>query len=63
MTFTDSPYEKMMKRRPRPADAPGLKKAPKSSRCAGCPYWRGIACASCYRELLGVQARPRYAGR
>lgn len=51
MNFTTSPYEKMMKRPPRP-QAPAPIKAPKGTRCHGCPYWRGIACISCYRELL-----------
>ena len=51
MNFTNSPYEKMMKQRPRPM-APSVPKAPRGSRCSGCPYWRGIRCVSCYRELL-----------
>ena len=37
--------------RPRPT-APAVPKAPRGSRCSGCPYWRGIGCVSCYRELL-----------
>ena len=55
MNFTNSPYEKMMKQRPRPL-APSVPKAPKGSRCSGCPYWRGISCVSCYRELLKTPA-------
>lgn len=51
MNFTNNPYEKMMKQKPRPL-APSIPKAPKGSRCSGCPYWRGISCVSCYRELL-----------
>ena len=51
MNFTNNPYEKMMKQRPRPT-APAVPKAPRGSRCSGCPYWRGIGCVSCYRELL-----------
>ena len=62
MNFTNSPYETMMKRPPR-SGAPALPKAPGGSRCHGCAYWRGIACVSCYRELLGGQARPRGTGR
>ena len=51
MRFTDSPYEDFMKQKnyfkgPQP-DLP-----PKGSRCHGCPYWRGIGCVACYRELL-----------
>lgn len=51
MNFTNNPYEKMMKQRPRPM-APAVPKAPRGSRCSGCPYWRGIGCVSCYQELL-----------
>jgi len=51
MNFTSSPYEKMMKRPPR-SEAPTLPQAPRGSRCNGCAYWRGIACVSCYQELL-----------
>ena len=51
MNFTNSPYEKVMKQRPRPM-APSVPKAPRGSRCSGCSYWRGIRCVSCYRELL-----------
>lgn len=59
MNFTNSPYEPMMKKpsySKMPA-APGA--APKGSRCHGCPYWRGIACVSCYRELLKSPAGGR----
>ena len=51
MNFTDSPYEKLMQEIPRPK-APAPMQAPKGTRCHGCPYWRGIACVSCYREFL-----------
>lgn len=51
MNFTNNRYEKMMKQRPQPM-APSVPKAPSGSRCAGCPYWRGIRCMACYRELL-----------
>lgn len=63
MNFTNSPYEKMMKQRPPQSGALALPKAPSGSRCHGCAYWRGIACVSCYRELLGGQAQARCAGR
>lgn len=36
MNFTNNPYEKMMKQKPRPL-APSIPKAPKGSRCSGCP--------------------------
>ena len=55
MNFTNSPYEKMMKQKPRPL-ASSIPKAPKGSRRSGCPYWRGIGCVSCYRELLNPPA-------
>lgn len=51
MNFTDSPYERLMKQPPR-YKTPGPVKAPEGSPCAGCAYWRGIACGSCYREHL-----------
>ena len=37
MRFTNSPFEKMMKQKPRP-QAPSIPKAPRGSRCSGCPY-------------------------
>ena len=55
MNFTKNPYEKMMKKKPRPL-VPSIPKAPRGSRCSGCPYWRGISCVSCYRELLKTPA-------
>lgn len=58
MNFTNSPYETMMKR-PSHIQPPATPKAPKGSRCDGCPYWRGIACMSCYRDLL----KPPVGGR
>ena len=54
MNFTSNPYEKMMKQKPRPL-ASSIPK-PRGSRCSGCPYWRGIGCMSCYRELLKTRA-------
>ena len=62
MNFTSSPFERMMKEKPRP-QAPAENRPPRGSACYGCCYWRGIACVSCYRELLGGQARPRCTGR
>jgi len=54
MNFTNSPYERMMKEIPHP-EAPTPQKAPEGTPCAGCPYWRGIGCAFCYREHLKKQ--------
>ena len=51
MNFTKSPYEAMMKK-PGHIQPPAPTQAPKGSQCYGCPYWRGIGCVSCYRELL-----------
>lgn len=42
MNFTNNPYEKMMKQKPRPL-APSIPKAPKGSRCSGCPTGGGSA--------------------
>ena len=47
MNFTSSPFERMMNRPPR------------GSACYGCCYWRGIACVSCYKELLKAGAGGR----
>lgn len=58
MNFTNSPFEKMMKRPPRQQSLSAAK-PPRSSRCSGCPYWRGIGCVSCYRELLKAPAGGR----
>ena len=52
MRFTTSPYEKMMQEIPRD-EKPEPVMAPEGSRCHGCPYWRGIGCVTCYRELQG----------
>ena len=46
MRFTDSPFEKMMKQKPRP-QAPSIPKAPRGSRCSGCPYFRALVVKWC----------------
>ena len=51
MKFTNSPYETMMQQVPRYERLEPVN-APEGSRCHGCPYWRGIGCVPCYRELL-----------
>lgn len=56
--FAQCPYEKMMQQKPRP-QAPTPAKPPRGSRCSGCPYWRGIGCVSCYRELMRAPAGGR----
>ena len=57
MNFTSSPFERMMKEKPRP-QAPAENR-PRGSACCGCCYWRGIACVSCYKELLKAGAGGR----
>ena len=50
MRFTNSPYEDFMKEKSYfKGVLPNL--PPKGSRCDGCPYWHGIGCVFCYREL------------
>ncbi len=53
--FTDSPFEKMMKQRPRS----GHEKAhcpSAGSLCRGCSFWQGAACIGvCYQKLLFPQ--------
>ncbi len=58
MNFTPSFYEREMKRPPC-AKTPERTEPPKGSRCFRCPYWRGIVCASCYRDIL----KRYHAGR
>lgn len=58
MNFTNSLYEPEMKKKPQPEEPPRAG-APDGSRCTGCPYWRGILCVSCYRDLV----RQLHAGR
>ena len=58
MRFTDSPFEKMMKQKPRP-QAPAPAKPPRGSRCSGCPHRRGTGCVSCYLELTRAPAGRR----
>lgn len=58
MNFTDSQYEREMKKTPQPEE-PAATGAPDKSRCDGCLYWRGIQCVSCYRDLL----RQLHGGR
>ena len=58
MNFTSSPFERMMKEKPRP-QAPAKNRPPRGSAWCGCCYWRGIACVSCYKELLKAGAGGR----
>ena len=53
--LTNSPYERMMKEIPH-KDIPAPQKAPEGTPCAGCPYWREIACVFCYQERLKKQS-------
>lgn len=48
--FTDSPFEKMMKQRPRSYREP-VAVPPQESPCRGCTIWRGMACMGlCQRK-------------
>lgn len=58
MNFTASLYEREMKKPPS-KEAPEQTGPPRGSRCDRCPYWRGIRCVSCYRELLKDFPRRR----
>ncbi len=58
MNFTNNPFEKMMKEKPRPK-APAERKPPRGSACCGCSYWRGVRCVACYKELLRAPAGGR----
>ena len=48
MNFADSPFEREMKEKPYPKDVATLS-SPDNGKC---PYWRGIRCVSCYRDLM-----------
>ena len=53
MRFTGSYFEWEMTQTPKPRREPLPQPgAPVGSPCVGCPYWRGIQCMTCYRELL-----------
>lgn len=58
MNFTNNPFEKMMKEKPRPK-ASAERKPPRGSACCGCSYWRGVGCVACYKELLRAPAGGR----
>jgi len=72
MNFTSSPFERMMKEKPRP-QAPAVRKPPRGSACYGWSFLRGggggarppgdgcrgIGCVSCYKELLKTPAGGR----
>lgn len=60
MNFTNNPYEKMMKEKPKPPRRGGKGKPPKGSPCRGCSYWNGMACVGvCYRELFISRKKGR----
>ncbi len=53
MNFTNNPYEKMMKEKPRPPRRSGVRKPPKGFPCRDCSYWNGTVCGGvCYRKLF-----------
>lgn len=52
MNFTDSPFEKMMRQKPRAMRPAPIPKPPPGSPCQGCAYWQGVPCVGvCYRDL------------
>lgn len=56
MNFTGSPYEKMMKEKPRAYHPNPTRKPPKGSLCRDCSYWNGSMCVGiCYRDLIFPQ--------
>lgn len=58
MNFTGSPYEKMMKEKPRPGRPAPPCKPPKGSPCWDCSYWNGSVCVGvCYRDLIFSQRK------
>ncbi len=58
MNFTNNPYEKMMKEKPRPPRRGEVCKPPKGSSCQDCSYWNGMACVGvCYRDLFISQQK------
>ncbi|MEQ3192831.1 hypothetical protein AAA173_20775 [Enterocloster aldenensis] len=60
MNFTDSPFEKMMKQKPRGGRPEKTPKAKPGSPCYGCSFWRGMACVgTCYRDLTSGQVGPK----
>lgn len=62
MNFTNSPYEKMMKQKPRPS-RPKKQKPPHGSPCRGCTYWQGLACVgTCHRDLI-ISKREETSGQ
>ena len=42
-----------------PPPGPAPAKPPRGLPVLRCPYWRGIGCVSCYRELMRAPAGGR----
>lgn len=60
MNFTDSPFEKMMKQKPRSGRPEKTPKTKPGSPCYGCSFWRGAACiGTCYRDLTSGNMETR----
>lgn len=57
MRFTDSPYEPIMQAPHYVQLPPTVTPAPEGSKCAGCNYWKGIMCMTCFREVLARKER------
>ena len=55
--FTDNPFEKMMKKKPKPY-RPERRRAPKGSPCRDCGYRGDPVCiGTCYRDLIKSRKR------
>lgn len=51
--FTDSPFEKLMKQRPKQQQEKYAPALPINHPCHGCSYLKGSCCTGvCYRELI-----------
>lgn len=57
MRFTDSPYEPIMQAPHYVQLPPTVTPAPEGSECAGCNYWKGIMCMTCFREVFAGRDR------
>lgn len=58
MNLTSSPFERMMKEKPRP-QAPAENRPPRGSACYGCCYWRGSPVCPATRSFLKAGAGGR----
>ncbi len=58
--FTDSPFERLMKQKPRQRQEQLSPVLPKTHPCHGCSYLQGNCCTGvCYRELILPQKKRK----